>query len=144
MAVIYVPFPITENTGSSGGGSGSGESGHSHENLNLLNSLKVDSSGRLTFNGVVIGEKAIEKSYLVTLTTQHIADKFIELPEDCDTSRAITMSLEGVNQVAGDDWEIVERAWPEKDLLSWSGLSLDRDRLARAGDRVSITYYARS
>ena len=75
----------------------------------------------------------------VVLTSQNISNKYIELPTDCDTSRVITVSLQGVTLQQGVDWDITERAWPDKDLITWSGLRLED--IARAGDSITITYY---
>ena len=129
MAVIFVNW---------GGTADGGGSGHTHSNLGLLNSLRTDSDGKLLVNGSPVGERAIETSCEITLTSQHIADKFLEFPEDCDTERTVTLILENLPQRMGDDWEVIERTSPEKDLVSWAGLGMER--IAQAGDRVSLTF----
>ena len=132
MAVILVNW---------GGAGGSGD-GHTHSNLSLLNSLKTDGKGNLLLNDVPAGEKAVETLYEVTLTEQHISDKFLELPEDCDTDRVLTLILESLPQRMGDDWEVVEKTSPEKDRISWASLGMEK--IAQAGDRVSVTYYRKT
>lgn len=122
-----------------GGGSGPGSDGHTHPNLPSLNKLAVPGPGKLLVDGVLVGEAAIEVGYKVVLTPQHIADKGLELPEDCDVSRALTLVLESLPQRVDDDWEIVEKTAPEKDRIVWAGLGMER--IVKAGDKVSITYY---
>lgn len=82
-----------------------------------------------------------ETSLSLVLTAQHIAQKCIELPGDCDIARAVTFALQGVLLQDGLDWKVIERDAPEKDLISWDGLGLER--LVRAGDKAFITYYRR-
>lgn len=122
-----------------GGGSGPGSDGHTHPNLPSLNKLAVTGPGKLLVDGAAVGEAAIEVGYEVVLTSQHIADKGLALPEDCDVSRALTLVLESLPQRMGDDWEVVEKTAPEKDRITWAGLGMERT--ARAGDKVSINYY---
>ena len=133
MAVILV-----SQYSSSGGSSQSGD-GHNHANLSLLNSLRMDSRGNLLFNGVIVGERAVEVAYERTLTQGDIENKYLELPEDCDTDRALTLILENLPQRRGDDWEVVERDSPEKDRVTWAGRGMER--IAQARDKVSINYY---
>lgn len=122
-----------------GGGGGPGADGHTHPNLPSLNKLKVTGPGELLVDGVAVGEKAVEVGYEVVLAPRHIADKALELPEDCDVSRALTLVLESLPQRMGDDWQVVEKTAPEKDRIVWDGLGMER--MARAGDKVSINYY---
>lgn len=122
-----------------GGGSGPGSDGHTHPNLPSLNKLAVTGPGKLLVDGAAVGEAAIEVGYEVVLTSQHIADKGLALPEDCDVSRALTLVLESLPQRMGDDWQVVEKTAPEKDRIVWEGLGMERT--ARAGDKVSINYY---
>jgi hypothetical protein len=133
MAVILV------SQYSDSGGSGGGGDGHNHANLSLLNSLRTDSSGNLLFNGVIVGEQAVEVAYERTLTQEDINNKYLELPEDCDTDRAITLILENLPQKRGEDWVFNERESPEKDRIAWAGRGMER--IAQAGDKVSINYY---
>lgn len=122
-----------------GGGSGPGTDGHTHPNLPSLNKLTVTGPGKLLAEGVSVGEAAIEVRYEVVLTPQHIADKGLELPEDCDVSRALTLVLESLPQRVGDDWQVVEKTAPEKDRIVWAGLGMER--IVKVGDKVSINYY---
>lgn len=122
-----------------GGGGGAGSDGHTHPNLPSLNKLTVTGPGKLLVDGVSVGEAAVEVGYEVVLATQHIADKGLELPEDCDVARALTLVLESLPQRVGDDWQVIEKTAPEKDRIVWAGLGMER--LVKVGDKVSINYY---
>ena len=108
-------------------------------NINTLRKLDTDTQGNLTFNGKTIAEKSIEVSYDLSVTKKLIKQKFIELPEDCDTSRTISLSLQGVMMQRGFDWNVIEHDWPDKDLISWDSLNLENT--IQSGDKVSISYY---
>ncbi len=123
---------------SSSSGSSSSD-GHNHTNLALLNRFTIDSNGNLLFNGAIVGEKAIEVIYEKTLTAQDILNKYLELPEDCDADRAITLILESIPQRINEDWRVIIKEQPDKDSISWSGLAMED--IVQAGDKVSITYY---
>ena len=123
-------------------GSSSGNEGHNHNNLALLNQFTSDSSGNLLFHGSVVGEKAIEIIYEKTLTAQDVLKGYLELPEDCNTNRAITLILESVPQRINEDWEVIAKTEPEKDRIAWRGL--DMENIVKAEDKVSITYYKKN
>ena len=125
---------------STGSGSGSGGS-HSHDNMAILNALSVDGNNHLRLNGNLVGEEAIEVTLNMTLTERDIAARYIELPSDCDTSRALTLILENLPVNRDTDWEVVTKDWPEKDRIAWAGLGMER--LAQVGDNVSINYYVK-
>ena len=117
------------------GGSGGSETSEL-TNLSTLSKLSTSSDGKLLFNGKVVSEKSIEVAYNVELSKNQSS---IELPNDCDTSRVITLSINGISLERGTFWEVIEKEWPEKDLIAWSGLELEN--LAQAGDKILITYY---
>ena len=121
-----------------GGGSGGGSSDHSHGNLASLNALRVNGE-ELLVNGAPVGEKAVEVAFEAVLTAANITNKYLELPEDCDVSRALTMVLESLPQRMGEDWTVVEYVDPVKDRISWAGLGMER--VVQAGDKVSVNYY---
>ena len=132
MGLILV-YPYSFGSGAS---SGTTTEGHSHSNFATLSKLNTDSNGNLTFNGKSLyPASSVEVVFNTTLNN----NKFIELPDDCDTSRAITFSIEGISTIQGTDWQIIEHDSPEYDVISWAGLSLDG--IAQKGDYVSITYY---
>ena len=132
MGLILV-YPYSFGSGAS---SGTTTEGHSHSNFATLSKLNTDSNGNLTFNGKSLyPASSVEVVFNTTLNN----NKFIELPNDCDTSRAITFSIEGISTIQGTDWQIIEHDSPEYDVISWAGLSLDG--IAQKGDYVSITYY---
>ena len=121
-----------------GGGSGGGAD-HTHGNLASLNALRVDGGGELLVNGAPVGERAVEVAFEAVLSAADVANKYLELPEDCDASRALTVVLESLPQRMGEDWQVIENVDPVKDRISWAGLGMER--LAQAGDRVSVNYY---
>ena len=123
------------------GNAGSGGDGHRHSNMEVLNSLSSDSNNHLRLNGHLVGEEAVEVTLNTTLTAQNIAARYLELPSDCDTGRAIGLILENLPLNMDTDWAIVSKDWPEKDRIAWAGLGMER--LAQAGDRVSINYYVK-
>lgn len=137
MALMIIPAA----TYYSGAGSGAAADGHSHSNLATLNKLSINANGNLTFNGKVVGEAPIESVFSVTLNQQHLSQKFIELPNDCDSSQAITLSLNGIALAKGDFWEVVEKSYPQSDLIAWNGLELQQ--LAQLGDSIIISFYRR-
>ena len=85
---------------------------------------------------------ASEIPYILTLNEQHIEQKSIPLPYDCNTSLIITLSLNGIALPQGEFWSIVEQHAPAQDFISWQGLKLQE--FARAGDSVIISYYKKS
>ena len=132
MGLILV-YP---NAFSGGASSGATADGHSHSNIATLNKLSTDNNGNLTFNGKTLYPASSVEVVFNTTTTNL---KFIELPDDCDTSRAVTFSIEGISARLGSDWRIIEHESPENDVISWDGLGLDG--IVQPGDNVSITYY---
>ena len=115
---------------------------HSHNNLGILNKLSTDVQGNLSFNGKIIAENSVETSYCTTLSAQNISTHSLELPYDCDTSRAITLTLQGLSFVQGRDWRLIEHIAPVLDVISWENLALQA--IVQQGDSVSITYYKKS
>ena len=107
----------------------------------VLNALALDSNNNLRLNGNLVGEEAIEVTLNMTLTGHDIAARYIELPSDCDSSRALSLILENLPLTMGSDWNIVTKDWPEKDRITWAGLGMER--LAQVGDNVSINYYVK-
>ncbi len=87
-------------------------------------------------------DKSTETSLTLALTEQHIAQKGVKLPDDCDASKAIIFTLQGVVMQRGTAWVVIENEYPELDLISWAGLELDG--FAQAGDKILITYYRKA
>ncbi len=139
MALIIISRQQFDLSGS-GSGSGSSADGHSHSNSNVLNKLSADSKGNLTYNGKIVGEKSIETAFNIILTETQVRQKCIALPDDCDTSKIVTLSLNGVAMPEGDFWEVRENVnSTSNDLIAWEGLGLDN--LVQVGDTVLISYY---
>ena len=129
MSVIIFP-PILYSSGGYGA---------SFSNSDTLRKLSTDNNGNLAFNGKTVAEKAIEVAYSTTLSKLNISNSSIELPNDCDTSRSITLALQGISTQEGVDWAIDEKSFPELDAIVWLGLGLQF--VAQEGDSVLITYY---
>ncbi len=127
MSLIIFP------RGSSGGSDTSGLT-----NLSTLRKFSTDNNGNLCFDGNIISS-SVEIPYNVTLTKAIIEQKFIELPLDCDTSKIITLSIQGIQIQQGVYWEVHEQTYPDKDLIAWNGLELEN--LAQVGDKIFISYY---
>lgn len=87
-------------------------------------------------------DKSTETSLTLALTEQHIAQKGVKLPDDCDASKAIIFTLQGMVMQRGTAWVVIENEYPELDLISWAGLELDG--FAQAGDKILITYYRKA
>ena len=137
MAITIIPAAVFHSgTGSSGQSS---TNNHSHSNLPVLNKLVLDSQGHLVFDGNLVADNALEVSYHVVLSEQNIRQCSLELPHDCDTSQAITFTLQGLAFVQGQDWQLIEHAAPIPDVISWKNLALQS--VVQQGDLVSITYY---
>ena len=131
--IIFPPANYDTSSGSSG-------EGHTHSNSATLNKLSTDANGNLCFNGKAVGEKAIETALNITLTASQIAQKAVELPDDCDTSRIVTLSLNGVSIPQEDFWEVKENVnSTNNDLIAWNALGLDG--FVQVGDTVLISYY---
>ena len=89
-----------------------------------------------------VATTATEIPYILTLNEQHIEQKSIPLPYDCNTNLIITLSLNGIALPQGEFWVIVEQHAPVQDFISWQGLKLQE--FARVGDSVIISYYKKS
>ena len=83
------------------------------------------------------GTLPVETSMNVTLTAQHISQKYIELPSNYDTSRLVTVSIQGILTEQDVDWEVSKKG--TTDLIAWNGLELEN--IAQVGDKIFITYY---
>ena len=112
---------------------------NSFANSDTLSRLSTDDNGNLAFNGKTVGEKSLEVAYNLTLSKQNISTKSFELPHDCDTSRSITLALQGISTQQNIDWVVLEHNSPELDVISWSGFALQD--VAQEGDAVLVTYY---
>ena len=99
MGVIIVP----RTNDSSGGGST-----ENFPNASVLRKLNSDSAGNLTFNGKTVGQVSIESAINISLADSNISAASLTLPEDCDTSRPITLALQGISTRRGVDWEVIE------------------------------------
>lgn len=108
-------------------------------NADTLVKISTDDNGKLAFNGKTVGETSSEVAYSTILSKQNISQKYISLPDDCDTSKSITLALQGIAALKGIDWEISEKTFPQLDAIVWNGLALEA--LAQEGDTVLITYY---
>ncbi len=137
--MIFTPEQYYTSSAASGGGGG-GASGLT--NTATLSKFSTDANGNLLFNGKIVGEKSVEVSFNFILSAQNILQKFIALPNDCDTSRNIVFYLSGLALAQDEFWEVIEKDYPEQDLISWNGLQLET--LIQVGDSACITYYKKN
>ena len=99
-------------------------------NDNNLYGIKNNSWVEISSSGAEI---PVEKSFSITLTASHISQKYINLPNNCDTTREITLTIQSFPTERDIDWELNENK------ISWSGFELEN--IAQAGDKVFIKYY---
>ena len=130
MGVILFP-PGLYNSGSGGG--------QTFSNAATLLKLGTDADGNLSFNGKTVGDNAREVALSYSLSKLNISQAAVELPDDCDSSRSITVALQGVATQQGIDWEVIDKVYPQLDLISWKGLGLQA--VAQAEDILIVTYY---
>jgi hypothetical protein len=137
-----VPVTIIPGGGGGSGGGGSG-SDHTHSNYADLNKITVPGAGRIATSGVeILGVKAIEEPYSVTITATHVTQKYVELPDDYAPGYPVVVVYEYLPQQAGVDYELVENTAPTKDRVSWAGLTMEAT--VKAGDHLTITYYKKA
>lgn len=110
--------------------------GYSLSNSGTLSKLSTDASGNLLFDGKIIASNSIETGQKFIISKENIAQKSLELPEDCDTSKIITLALNGLSLEQGEYWDV-----QAKNLITWSGLELER--LIQPGDKILVSYYRR-
>ena len=85
------------------------------------------------------GAQPTETIYKVILTPEHISQKYIELPEDCDTVKFTGVYIQGLITEPDVDWVLIEKTDPDKDRIAWNGLELENT--AQAGDKILVSYY---
>ena len=111
----------------------------SFPNSDTLSKIGSDNYGNLTFNGKAVSDFSREVAFSTTLTQQNILEASLPLPDDCDTSRSITLAIQGIATQKGIDWDILDHSFPELDAIVWDGFGLQF--IAQEGDAVIITYY---
>ena len=89
----------------------------------------------------VASETAVEAILNVTVNQEILSQCSVQLPHDCDTARAVTLSLNGIALPRDTFWEVVEKSYPDYDLIAWTGLELQH--LAQLDDCLIISYYRR-
>lgn len=86
-------------------------------------------------------EAAVEAVLNVIINQDILARCAVQLPHDCDTARAVTLSLNGIALPQHSFWEVVDKSYPDYDLIAWNGLELQH--LAQLDDCLIISYYRR-
>lgn len=89
----------------------------------------------------VASESVVEAVLNLTINQDILARCSVQLPHDCDTSRAVTLSLNGIALPQHSFWEVIDQTYPNPDLIAWSGLELQH--LAQLDDYLIISYYRR-
>ena len=115
---------------------------HYHENLRLLNALSINELYELCINGISVAESSIETDIDYIITQKDIDRKYVELPNDCDGSRPIVVTLANVRMMQGIDYQIVLNKWPIRDQVNWN--ELDLDNVIQVDDPMCITYYKKN
>ena len=77
----------------------------------------------------------------VILTEEQVQQKYIEMPEACDTNRIIRVYLHGIPLKQGIDWEVSVRNDVNKILIAWDGYTLED--LLHEADKLLISYFER-
>ena len=77
----------------------------------------------------------------VILTEEQVQQKYIEMPEACDTNRIIRVYLHGILLKQGIDWEVSVRDDVNKILIAWDGYTLED--LLHEADKLLISYFER-
>ena len=114
---------------------------HIHSNWDVLWKLQLYND-KLYVNGYPVGEKVVEVMINVTLTEDMINNCKVQLPNDCDVNRPITVVINSIPQLHENDWIIIEHEYPELDEISWKNKSLQN--ILEIGDRMTITYYKKT
>ena len=73
----------------------------------------------------------------IILHSQHILQKCIELPENCDS--VISVAIQGILTERDVDWELTQEN--ETYFVSWNRLELEN--IVRVNDKILINYYRR-
>jgi hypothetical protein len=89
----------------------------------------------------VASESAVESVLNVTVNQEILSQCSVQLPHDCDSSRAVTLSLNGIALPQHSFWEVIDQSYPNPDLIAWTGLELQH--LAQLDDYLIISYYRR-
>lgn len=123
-----------------GGGGGSSE-GWNPANKAVLEKFGQDSDGKLVWNGKEVSEPSRETSAAITLTAAMIAQGYVELPEDCDTSegRPVIITYGSVIPEYGADWGLELHDAPTLDRIVWAGYALAA--LLVPDTELTVTYY---
>ena len=71
----------------------------------------------------------------IELTSEHIAQKYVSLPVNCDTAGLIKVYIQGLLTEQDIDWEL------DTGKVSWEGLNLEG--ILRVKDKLFIEYFRR-
>ena len=74
------------------------------------------------------------------LTSKQIQQKYLVIPEACDTDRVIRLYLCGLITEKGIDWDVSVDDLGDS-VISWDGRGLEA--LVREGDKVLLNYWER-
>ena len=77
----------------------------------------------------------------VSVNSQILDQCCVPLPYPCDSSQAVTFSLNGIALPRGSFWEVIHDDTLNSDSITWVGLELQL--LAQFGDSIIISYYRR-
>ena len=84
-------------------------------------------------------ETSRENVLSVTVTAQHLSQKYIQMPSACDTGKLIKLYLQGLLMEQGIDWEVSIDEDNGAALIAWNGRGLED--LVCEGDKILVTFY---
>ena len=116
--------------------------GHYHDNMQLLESLSINELNQLCINGKPIETDYTEVDQDFIITKEILNNKYIELPDDCDTSRSIIVTLSSQVLVLGVDYKVITNEYPIKDKIDWNTLGLED--VLQLDDTLCIIYYKKN
>ena len=114
---------------------------HIHNNWDVLWKLQLYND-KLYVNGYPVGDKVVEVMINISLTQDMINNCKVQLPNDCDVKRPITVVINSIPQLHDNDWIVIEKEYPELDEISWKNKSLQN--ILEVDDRMTITYYKKT
>lgn len=116
--------------------------GHYHDNMQLLEALSINELNQLCINGIPIQSDYTEVDRDILMTSEIINNKYFEIPDDYDSSKPISLTLNSQILVYGVDYNIEVNEEPYKDKIIWEGLGLEN--ILQPDDNICMIYYKKN
>ena len=116
--------------------------GHYHDNMQLLEALSINELNQLCINGIPIQSDYTEVDRDILITSEIINNKYFEIPDDYDSSKPISLTLNSQILVYGIDYNIEVNEEPYKDKIIWQGLGLEN--ILQPDDNICMIYYKKN